>query len=428
LELTVKQKLVLFLTVLSLALAAMACQFPWNAATPTPTATEAAGETPVTPTETTEITQPPTSPTETATATLTETPTEEPAPALPVFPSPVIFNFSFFTPTKGWAVTQDTNYLLVTVDAGATWLDATPTDLSPLPAGVSSLGLDPFFLDEHTAWFTPFNAGGTTGRIYQTLDGGVSWSVTPVPFNNARYFFLNLTSGYALVSLGVGAGSQYVAVYQTIDGGANWTEVFTHEPGVTKSLPSGGSKGGFTFLDINQGWISGNNPMTDYFYLFTTVDGGMTWAQETDISLPAAYAGSFLDTWSPFFMSNTVAYLPVRALTSGGDNFLLIYRSDDSGQTWAFQSAVPDGRAVDFTMVDTGWVCGGTALLKTTDGGLTWSSPAMAGIPPADFILNLDFVDDLNGWALTTPDDYTWSPLRLFRTTDGGATWTPLLP
>ena len=422
-----KQKLVLCLTLLSLALAAMACQFPWEA-TPTPTTTEPPDETPVTPTETVTETEPPLTPTETATATLTETPTEEPTPALPVFSSPVILNFSFFTPTKGWAVTQDGNHLLITVDSGLTWLDATPTDLSPLPAGITSLSLSPFYLDESTAWFTPNNAGGVAGRIYQTQDSGVSWSVTPVPFNNARYFFLNLTIGYALVDLGAGAGSHYVAIYQTTDGGANWTQVFTHEPGESKSLPESGSKSGFTFLDINQGWVTGNNPMTDYFYLFTTADGGVTWAQETDISLPAAYAGSFLETHPPSFMSNTVAYLPVRALTSGGDTFLLVYRSNDSGQTWSFQSAVPDGRVVDFTTVDNGWTGGGTALLKTIDGGVTWTAPVMAGIPPADVILNLDFVDDLNGWALTTPDDYTWAPLRFFHTTDGGATWTQLLP
>ena len=422
-----KQKLVLYLTLLSLALAAMACQFPWEA-TPTATATEPPGETPETPTETVTQTEPPITPTETATATLTKTPTEKPAPALPVFPNPVIFDFSFFTPTKGWAVTQDGNHLLITVDGGTNWLDATPADLSPLPAGVSTLSLNPFYLDENTAWFTPGNPGGAAGRIYQTQDSGVSWSVTPVPFNNARYFFLNLTSGYALVDLGAGAGSHYVALYQTVDGGANWTHVFTHEPGESKSLPESGSKSGLAFLDLNQGWIGGNNPMTDYFYLFTTADGGVTWAHETDISLPAAYAGSFLETWPPYFMSNTVAYLPVRALTSGSDNFLLVYRSDDSGQTWTFQSAIPEGRVVDFTMTDTVWAGGGTALLKTTDGGSTWTAPAMAGIPPADFILNLDFVDDLNGWALTTPDDYTWVPLRLFHTTDGGATWTQLLP
>lgn len=423
-----KQKFVLCLTLFSLALAALACQFPWEE-TPTPTVTEPPVETPVTPTDATEITEPPVTPTETATvtSTFTETPTEEPTPALPVFPSPIIYNFAFFTPTKGWAVTKDGNNLLVTVDGGTTWLDATPTDLSPLPTGITSLNLNPFYLDESTAWFTP-NSGGAAGRIYHTQNGGESWSITPTPFDNAGYFFLNMTVGYALVDLGAGAGSHYIALYQTIDGGSTWVEVFTHEPGESKSLPESGSKSGFTFLDINQGWVGGNNPMTDYFYLFLSTDAGATWSQETDITLPGAYTGSFLETRPPVFMNNTVAYLSVKALTSSSDMFILVYRSSDGGQTWSFQSAVPDGEEVDFTSIDSGWACGGTALLKTTDGSLTWTSPAMAGVPPADYILKLDFVDDMNGWILTTPDDYTWTPLRLFHTTDGGASWTQLLP
>lgn len=404
-----KPKNFLTLTLLTLALTAQACQSPTQ-----PVPTEAPSLTSEPPTET--QTEP--------AATLTETPTEEPTPALPVVANPVIFDFSFFTSRRGWAVTQDGNTLLVTGDGGATWLNATPAAL----AGASDLFFQPFYLNETTAWFTPAEYGATSAMLYHTEDAGVSWTTTPVPFDNARYFFLNLTSGFALVDLGAAAGSHYVALYQTSDGGANWTEVFTHEPGASKSLPESGSKSGIAFLDVNQGWIGGAIPMEDYFYLYTTTDSGFTWAQETDITLPGAYAGNFLEVWQPFFRSNTVAYLPVRALTADGDTLLLVYRSADGGQSWTFQNAIPDGRVVDFTTVDQGWAGGGTSLLTTTDGGVTWTPSGMTGIPAGDGILNLDFVDDQNGWVLTTPDESTWTPLRLFRTTDGGASWTQLLP
>jgi photosystem II stability/assembly factor-like uncharacterized protein len=329
-----------------------------------------------------------------------------------------------FTPTEGWAVTQDGNYLLVTVDGGGTWLDATPAVLHPLPSGITSLSINPFFLDKSTAWFTPTNSG----MLYLTQDSGMNWTTTALPFDNARYFFLNLSNGFALVDLGAGAGSYYVALYKTTDGGATWIEVFTHEPGESKSLPESGAKSEITFLDISHGWIGGTIPMTDHFYLYFTTDGGATWAQETDISLPGMFAGSYLDVQQPFFVNNTVAYLPIRALTSGGDNYMLIYRSADSGQTWTFQNSVQDGRKIDFYAIDTGWVAAAMHLYLTLDGGATWSPASTNGIPAAEYILNVDFVDGQHGWVLTTPDNSTWVPLKFYRTSNGSANWTQLLP
>ncbi len=416
-----KNKLAIFLTIFALVLAALACQLP-GSKTPTPTET-------VPPTEaTTEV--PTETATETATEPPTETPTAEPTSSLSVFSNPVISTFHFFTPTQGWAVTQDGNNVLVTHDAGQTWLDATPSGMGPLPSGYTSFSLSPFFLDQNTAWVTPGNmgVGGTSGTIFYTVDAGETWASNSVPFDNARYFFVDASGGYALVDLGAGAGSQYVALYQTTDGGANWTQVFTHEPGASKSLPESGHKAGITFLDMNHGWIGGDIPMTDYFYFYFTMDGGATWSQETDISLPAMYSGSFLGVQQPFFLNGTVGYLPVRALTSGSDTYYLIYRSEDGGQTWTFQGAVQDGRAVNFYSLDAGWIAADSGLYFSNDSGVTWSPAAANGIPSGESMMSVDFVDSQNGWVLGTPDFSTQIPLNFYHTTDGGMNWTKLLP
>ncbi|MCB2214112.1 hypothetical protein KQH50_01830 [bacterium] len=419
-----KRKTALILTMLALVFAALACQLPWQPATPTPTDE-------VTPTEAT--TEPPlVTETETATEPPTETATEEPTPALPVVVNPEIFNFTFFTPTRGWATTQNGNTILVTVDGGQTWLDATPPAAALPPTSSATLSLSPFYLDENTAWVSPGNFGSGSGTIYHTQDGGVSWSENPTPFDNARYFFLDTMVGYAIVDLGAGAGSQYVAIYQTTDGGGNWTQVFTHEPGESKSLPESGHKAGITFLDMNHGWIGGDNPMTDYFYFHYTTDGGATWAEETDIALPAEYSGSFLSVRQPIFVGGTVGYLPVGVLTADSNSYLLIYRTDDSGQTWVFQGAVSgsvqDNGGVDFYAPDSGWIAAGTSLYRSTDNGLTWSPVAGSGIPASETLLKVSFADADHGWVLGTPDSNTWTPLNFYRTTDGGASWTQLLP
>ncbi|HEY9122634.1 MAG TPA: hypothetical protein VIM80_06530 [Brevefilum sp.] len=398
-------------TFILLILALQACNLPWlEESTPEP---EEETSTPM--------------PSETSAPTLTpsSTPTEEPEISLPVFADPVIYDFEMFTATHGWALTQDNDRLLRTVDGGQTWLDATPIELHPLPPDVTSLWIEAFFLDAETAWFTPNSLGG---EIYHTLDGGVSWTTSVIPFERARYFFLDENNGFALVDLGAGAGSHYVAIHRTEDGGATWTEVFSHEPGESKSLPEGGSKGGLTFLDVDHAWIGGNYPMTDYFYLHMTTDGGVNWTLETDISLPDTYAGSWLEVHQPVFLTDLAGYLSVRAMAPDDNMYLLVYRSDDGGQTWTFQNAVQGGRDFDFYSLDEGWMAAGTNLFKTTDGGVTWSLPAMAGIPAGEFLLKLDFVDDQHGWVLATPDEDTWEPRKLYRTDDGGANWTQLLP
>jgi photosystem II stability/assembly factor-like uncharacterized protein len=330
-----------------------------------------------------------------------------------------------FTPTRGWAVADDINRMLVTADGGETWLDATPPGLLPLPEGFTSLGMHPFFLDEDTAWFS----SNTTalGSLFHTQDGGLNWRRIAVPFDRARYYFLDQAEGFALEDLGAGAGSHYVALHHTADGGETWTQVFAHEPGEIKSLPEGGTKNGITFVDQNRGFIGGAIPMNDHFHFYFTQDGGATWSQETDISLPGEFADSFLDVLQPIFMDPATGFLPVRAM-SPDDSSLLVYRSEDAGRTWVFRGVVADGQDVDFLSVEQGWASSEASLFSTIDGGVSWVSLAPAGIPEEEIIFHLDFVDGDHGWLLTYRDDGAAPLRRLYRTMDGGVSWNLLQP
>jgi photosystem II stability/assembly factor-like uncharacterized protein len=342
---------------------------------------------------------------------------------LPIFEAPLIRRLAMFTALQGWALTMDGNHVLFTEDGGQSWLDASPTDLITLPPDYLTFGIRPFFLNETTAWFTPNSAGDV--MLYHTQNSGIDWTVTPLPFDHASYFFLDDRIGYALVDLGAGAGSHYVAIYRTGDGGASWAQVFMHEPGESKSLREGGSKNGITFRDVNSGWIGGTIPMDDFFYLYFTQDGGVTWAEETDIALPVEYTGSFLEVWQPVFVSETTAYLPVRAMSPAGMQ-LLIYRSEDDGESWTFQNGVPDGQVLEFINENEGWAAAQTDLFRTLDGGISWMPVATPSIPAGRVILEVDFVDSLHGWMLVTPDDSTMDTIELFGTTDGGVSWQGL--
>lgn len=340
--------------------------------------------------------------------------------------SMTIYKLAMFTQARGWAVTQDQNYLLVTEDGGETWLNATPSEMSTPPGDFTTHGIRPFFLDENTAWFTPYSDGSS--QIYHTINGGINWEHADVPFENVVYTFIDQEIGYGLVSLDAGAGSFYVAIYQTLNGGSSWTLVFTHEPGVSKSLRESGTKSGITFLDVNHGWIGGAIPMDDYFYLFYTEDGGVTWAEEGDISLPVDFSGSMLDVGQPQFIDAATAFLPVKAYTPANMSFVLLYRSLDSGDSWQFQGSVLDGQSVDFYSAEEGWLASKTTLYHTLDGGETLTALTPLGIPEDEVFIQVDFVDSSHGWVLTTPDEMSMSPIHLYGTADGGLNWRWLNP
>jgi photosystem II stability/assembly factor-like uncharacterized protein len=410
-----KKQFGLLLMAISLILAALACTPPWS-----PPPTDPAEVTP-TETETPDSTTP-----DVPTPTKTATHTPEPAPDLPVVSNPTLAGLEMFSPDAGWALTRDRNQLLRTEDGGQTWLDATPPGLTSPPEGFTTLGIHPEFLDESLVWFTPNSE--PPASLYHSLDGGASWSVLEVPFDNASYEFVDPDTGYALVSLGAGAGSHFYAIYRTLDGGETWTEVFSHEPGESKSLPEGGYKNGITFLDANHGWVGGGKPMPDFIYLYVTEDGGQTWTHETGISVDPMFEGFLFDVWQPHFVTDSVGYLPIRAMSPDGWSHTLIYKTGDSGQTWTYQNFSNNLRGLVFTSPETAWAVSKTALLRGTESGVVWFVPSMTGIPEGAFFLEIDFVDENHGWVLTTPSDETREPVRLYRTSDGGETWTSLTP
>jgi photosystem II stability/assembly factor-like uncharacterized protein len=89
---------------------------------------------------------------------------------------------------------------------------------------------------------------------------------------------------------------------------------------------------------------------------------------------------------------------------------------------------VQDGSTLDFHALDEGWLASSTELFQTTDGGLNWNPVTISTGPVGEFILEIEFVDDQHGWLIATPDEETWDPRKLYRTTDGGVNWTQLVP
>ncbi len=95
-----------------------------------------------------------------------------------------------------------------------------------------------------------------------------------------------------------------------------------------------------------------------------------------------------------------------------------IFRTTDFGATWTKTNSSEGVRDVCFANPDLGWAAAdGGRVLRSTNGGFSWSSQVLAGAPGR--LLAVHFVDPLQGWVVGDGGAH-------FRTVDGGASWTPV--
>lgn len=353
-----------------------------------------------------------------------------PPPDLPVVPASALVRIDFQDSNNGWGIAvNDGGYLLRTVDGGTTWLNTTPP-------GVTGIGYSTNLsvLDVNTAWVLVPNADFFTGKLYRTTDGGLTWTSFDVPFGGKNIQFLDASTGLALADRGAGMGSDSVEMFQTSDGGATWLSVFNNDPNrpdSSGSLPLGGIKNGMTFLDANTGWVTGTRPVDGEVYLFVTHDGGASWSQQS-IPLPAGYESYQYMPQAPVFFGKD-GFLPLVINLSITTDFTF-YTTHDGGTTWTgdpknAKSVVMPG-SYAFADALHGWCWnGGTNLYSTADGAQTWGE-MLISLNLSGQLSQIEFVpgtaSQFTGFALTSVDDAGHS--QLYKTTDNGITWTPLIP
>jgi photosystem II stability/assembly factor-like uncharacterized protein len=348
----------------------------------------------------------------------------------------------FADENRGWAVGSDVTdstqgTILVTTDGGAHWAARAAAPEADTSWGYYSLN-SVWFTDAQHGW-----AAGDYGLLTQTTDGGETW--TPA----ARRTSENLRSVYfSDADHGVALGWEG-AVLRTEDGGATWSLQNIGSPNVLTTT--------LCFGDAQTGWVMGTQygawPDTGALccYVRQTTDGGATWAP------PASYVTADLKDVS--FVSRTQGWAvgengtimvtadggeawttqapPVAAGLNGvdfvdaltgwavGDGGTIV-ATVDGGTTW-HQQPSPSGvslRAVSFIDAQRGWAAGGSTVLATDDGGLTWVDSSVNDGTWTPDIESVSFVNATHGWvAGYAPAQVGGDPGCVFATTDGGVTW-----
>jgi len=376
---------------------------------------------------------------------LAATPTPTPLrPTAPPVSRPLTIGYiQMIDRTTGWAEgfhgTVGRTRILRTMDGGVTW-----RDVSPGPLG--NRGRSAFFLDGLIAWSWSWESGET----WRTQDGGESWTPMQPASSQFDFWFSDSQDGWRAGASGWGVsflqlGFEYLATTQ--NGGKTWQ--------LTNSPPAD-SYTYLAFPDPQTAWalrtgatdrdVEGFRYLKVPWWLEVTSDGGQTWQTRT-VPMPLdARLGretgpgifylddvGLCDFVAPVFTSATVWKLAL-----GCENQGWMLTTSNQGRTWVI-SSLPEGsliRGVQFLNPSMGWILrwdqlgsSRSRLYRTADGGETWTQLEHTEWAAAQ----LNFVDAGTGWAVaSTCTEVTCSrseaSTALVKTTDGGLTWEVLEP
>ncbi len=335
---------------------------------------------------------------------------------------------AFVSPTTAVAIVD--GVLVRSTDGGLTWSGST-----------SAAGRNRLFVVSSQAvlaWGRSGEFPDYDDRILRSADAGATWTdlgeaIAAAPFASP-FGFTVPSAGVVVASDGSGN------LYRSIDAGETWGMTFA-TPG---PVPSFLVETAPAFSDALTGYF-GLGPG----YIVRTTDGGATWQQISSGSgtailamdrftsgdlIAVGEAGLVLTraasetTWR-IRPALTVASLEAVQVVGpqavvAVDGTGRVYRSADAGATWTVAAATPPelvAADLSFDSPLSGWVVGqgfnGAALFRTTDGGASWT-------PVPDFqgtYVAVDFAG-ASGWAAAFDGSF-------YRTTDGGSTWNEqLLP
>ena len=327
---------------------------------------------------------------------------------------------------------------------------------------------------------TVVGAPDTPGAgLLHSTDGGTHWSTFGYPpsegqavqknckFGTPACVQLNLTAQVDFVSSREGwvfsqeATYAIVDLFHTTDSGATWSLTRVDTKAAFNVDIAKGTTDSVGNVDHQlQGRLVFGNSSTAWFVpdigaeVFVTHDGGGTWRAQT-LAMPAGVSGR-----------RTAVTNSVRLFSNGKDGVISVYEqkagsatsrvgydsnpyqfeytTTDGGDNWSkpthtpavempFKVGAPTGTYFVDVILDfvdaTHWVGlpmgpwdGPQPLagfMRTNDAGQHWDI-----LPATKFQGSgiFDFVDILRGWAYASES----SGLSLFRTADGGVTWTPV--
>ena len=180
---------------------------------------------------------------------------------------------------------------------------------------------------------------GSSGGMFKTTNGGVSWDSLPFPGTQLLYSvdFVNANTGWTSSS-----SSSYL--WKTTNGGNTWTS----QSGPTSAVYC------VDMVNATTGWFSGSSGK-----IWKTTNGGTNWAAQTSGTTSTLYWVSMVDVNTGYVSGSSGN---CRKTTNGGTNW--------SALTTPYSTTY---YKTDWVNANNGFVVGSVGFtIKSTNGGSSW--------------------------------------------------------
>ncbi len=335
----------------------------------------------------------------------------------------VVTDMKLIVANVGWA--ERGGRLYWTEDNGTNWTDITP----PTPDSGEHIA-DIFFLDAHHGWvlFAQYGEPEPKFDLAYSDNTGATWTTTRVTLPehegillpSGRVSFADTQNGWMILNVHTSSAFSAGALLVTSDGGRTW-----------RDAPSDpGGQGPILAVTAQEAWMVGDGEDEE---LQVTRDGGKSWQT---VSLPAPkeiYPATDPTADVPVFEDDEHGFVAVTySGGSGSPSAAVLFATSDGGRTWNPDRILANleeqslGHSIPSAVVDSAWITAienrqpiltvlrsGGRMRASIDPGSNYSGYFKA--------IQLSFATPTQGWV-TVGDGY------LMSTTDGGNSWTELLP
>ena len=364
---------------------------------------------------------------------------------------PAIWTPLAVDPMHEGAVYYGTDHgLYISKDGGSTW-SASTNGFASTDTQIEDVAFDPLNQDSVFVLAGAAFEGG--GDLYESTDGGNSWALLSTNLDALRV----IPSLASATTLYLSGFTQH-SVYASTDGGRTFSPSDSGMAAICPPAPNGYqassrgtilplsglsllatdiSSGVFRSENAGQSWSPSSTGLSAYNGMDVTVDP----ENPNTIYFAAANDGGIFkstddgSTWTNVFCGSThaVAVDPFHSshILGAAYNYGLV-ESNDGGSTWQTVSSLPSPpiiangptniAAITFSPTVEGTIyistaLGGAGILKSTDDGTSYNFTG--------------FVADTASRVVTDPGDpnvlFAGTGGGLYKSTDGGATWSQKL-